>query len=492
MRGYAALAVLLWVTAANAYSQGRMNHWIFGRGYHVEFTQSGPVFRGMREGYYAFEGAASYSDLNGSLLYYSNSSSIWNRDTALLYNSEGVFTSPSASGTTVTNGTLFLPWPGDTADRYTAMQNISNAGRRVHMTKLDRELDNGYGGVVDDFKRVQLWDTAVAEHMVAVKHANGRDWWLIFRTQFGSGEGQHTHFIYALFTPDGVGKPQVVLSGPSTGYGGEMVASPLGDALALADYLNKRIYLYSFNRCDGGLIFIDTLAARRDIDDYYGISYSTDNMKIFVTTVRSQSIFRVTLEDSILVDSALYIGLNNQGNLGGQLEVGPNGKIYGVMLSSPFLPYIEGLDRHLSVIQNPNSELRLANFDTLGLFLGGVANATLSLPHFPNYDLGPLVGSPCDTLSPPDTTQVGLPALPSAPAWTWSVTPTVSGSNFQVSTAQPAALTVHDLYGRERLRMDCAGQCGFDLKDQAAGWYVVSLTDRSGRRSEARKVLWQP
>jgi hypothetical protein len=53
-------------------------------------------------------------------------------------------------------------------------------------------------------------------------------------------------------------------------------------------------------------------------------------------------------------------------------------------------------------------------------------------------------------------------------------------------------LTVHDLYGRERLSMDCAGQCGFDLSQHPAGWYVVSLTDRNGRRSEARKVLWQP
>jgi hypothetical protein len=85
-----------------------------------------------------------------------------------------------------------------------------------------------------------------------------------------------------------------------------------------------------------------------------------------------------------------------------------------------------------------------------------------------------------------------LPALPTAPAWTWSVTPTVSGSSFQVSTSQLAVLTVHDLFGRELLRMDCAGQCGFDLYDHSAGWYIVSLTDRSGQRSEARKVLWQP
>jgi hypothetical protein len=490
MRSFAALAVLLWVTAADAYSQGRMNHWIFGRGYHVEFTQSGPVFRGMREGYYAFEGAASYSDLNGSLLYYSNSSSIWNRDTALLYNSEGVFTSPSASGTTVTNGTLFLPWPGDTADRYTAMLNISNAGRRVHMTKLDRELDNGYGGVVDDFKRVQLWDTAVAEHMVAVKHANGRDWWLIFRTQFGSGEGQHTHFIYALFTPDGVGKPQVTLSGPPTGPAGEMAVSPKGDFVAIADYQNKKILLYRYDRCYGAIHFIDSILS--PLIQPYGLSFSARENALYVSTDQSQSVLYYNFNEYGFVDGdAVFLGSNNYGNRFGAVEMGPDKKIYGVMWRFPGMGF-EGYDRHIFAIDDSGFGGHEIEFDTFAIYIGEIFNITGSLPNFPNYDLGPLVGSPCDTLSPPDTTQVGLPALPSAPAWSWSVTPTVSGSNFQVSTSQPAGLTVHDLYGRERLSMDCAGQCGFDLSQHPAGWYVVSLTDRSGRRSEARKVFWQP
>ncbi len=124
MRGCAVLVVLLWMTAAEAFSQGRMNHWIFGHGYHVEFTQSGPVFRGMRAGYEALEGAASISNTDGSLLFYTNNSVVWNSDTQFLYNSDGISVNVYDYGTSITNASLFLPWPGDTLNRYYAFVNI--------------------------------------------------------------------------------------------------------------------------------------------------------------------------------------------------------------------------------------------------------------------------------------------------------------------------------------------------------------------------------
>jgi WD40 repeat protein len=400
MRGFAALAVLLWVTAAEAYSQGRMNHWIFGHGYHVEFTQSGPVFRGMRQGYLALDGAASISDLSGNLLYYSNSSNIWNVDTQQLLNGDMLFENIYEFGSSITSASLFLPWPGDTLEYFFAYINIANLHNRVYYSKINATFDGGYGGVLEDMARIKLWDTVVAEQMTAIKHANGRDWWLLFRTRFGSSSGPHTHFLYTLFGPNGFSEPVSISAGPETGFMGEMTASPQGDYIAYADHNKRILWLYSFDRCTGQIAFVDSIAARRTTDEFYGLAFSPDGSKMYVSTMQSQSILQYKLESGVLIDTIIYNGLNNFANRLTQLELGPDGKIYGAFMREPMFTYVEGYDRHLFVINNPNASGAACQFDTFGLYLGETPNFTYSLPNFPNYDLGPLVGSPCDTLSP--------------------------------------------------------------------------------------------
>jgi len=81
--------------------------------------------------------------------------------------------------------------------------------------------------------------------------------------------------------------------------------------------------------------------------------------------------------------------------------------------------------------------------DTFRLNLGKW-NYTASLPNFANYDLGPLVGSHCDTLSPQDTTQTGLIHHP-PPSENWSVFPSTSTGFSTLQSEQAGWLIVHDL-----------------------------------------------
>jgi hypothetical protein len=53
---------------------------------------------------------------------------------------------------------------------------------------------------------------------------------------------------------------------------------------------------------------------------------------------------------------------------------------------------------YLSVINEPDSLGAACNFTPYSFYLGG-ARTYWGLPNNPDYDLGPLVGSPCDTLS---------------------------------------------------------------------------------------------
>ena len=114
-------------------------------------------------------------------------------------------------------------------------------------------------------------------------------------------------------------------------------------------------------------------------------------------------------------------------------------------------------------------------------------NYTYSLPNFANYDLGPLVGSPCDTLSPPDTTQTAIPVF-LEDQLAFSVFPTISDGVFQVQSSISGSLHVVDLYGREWLTVQIKERESFELKGAPAGMYLMGLYDEAGRFLGSRKI----
>jgi hypothetical protein len=474
--------------------QNRTAHWIFGDGYHLHFEDDGPVLQPPLSHYVAYEGASCIADLQGNLLFYSNTQQVWNSDHDVLLNSEGINSLLSGFGSTLTQGSMFLPLPGDTADRFFVLLHMDGNEYKLYYSLIDRELDGGLGGIVPGKKRIEAFPGQVCEQLAAVKHANGRDWWIAIRPGYPISDS----LAILLLTPNSLVHYATWYLGFEGRFQGEIAFSNSGNLLALAirswcSGISSVLALYEFDRCLGAispLHYIDFSAIECHAE-LYSLAFSNNDKYLYFTTITRGAVHRIKLLDLSFEYELVYRLDNTFTHLIGQVQLGSDGQIYAVN-SKLGLPY-DSLDIafSLGMVNAPEAVLEYIDYNKVGFDLERL-NTFLSLPHFPNYDLGPLVGSPCDTLSPSDTTQVGLPALPSAPAWTWSVTPTVSGSSFQVSTSQPAGLTVHDLYGRERLSMDCAGQCGFDLSQHPAGWYVVSLTDRSGRRSEARKVLWQP
>jgi hypothetical protein len=176
---------------------------------------------------------------------------------------------------------------------------------------------------------------------------------------------------------------------------------------------------------------------------------------------------------------------------GGQLEFNNNsGAIYMAMAGPDFGTGIEGVANYLAVVRNAELTGIACDLDTIGLYLGSRKNSTLSLPNFANYDLGPLVGSPCDTLSPLDTTQTGLHHQPLQDV-SWSINPTISSSSYTVSGGPASWMLVHDLYGQEVLRQWHEEQSTFDLTGQPAGVYLVSLRAVDGTTTLPRKIVRQ-
>jgi WD40 repeat protein len=117
----------------------------------------------------------------------------------------------------------------------------------IYYSVVDMDKNGGLGKVTS--KKNELFhDSRIADGLLtAVRHANGRDWWVVFAHM-------DTAKLYTfLFTPEGVKGPLVQDIGlpMKRVYGiGTAVFSPDGDMLAIGT-ANTKIALLDFDRCTG-------------------------------------------------------------------------------------------------------------------------------------------------------------------------------------------------------------------------------------------------
>ncbi|MBI1191825.1 MAG: hypothetical protein GC205_01435 [Bacteroidetes bacterium] len=478
-----------------SFAQGRTANWIFGDGYHVKFAGVEPEVLPFIEGFEAYEGASCISDKNGNLLFYSNTVRIWNAHFQPLFNSDTLPALNVPPSSSKTNGTIFLPWPGDSTDRFFAFFQMNDLDNRLYCSNIDRQLDGGLGGILDEFKNVLVWDWPVFEQLSAVKHANGRDWWLIVRRATAGND----EFQIGLLTKNGILNMGSQSTGFRGGIAGELVSSKSGSKLALTTTndvcfpLPPTIGLYDFDRCSGIIDFIDTIRTRECYVTSYGLAFSESEQMLYYSTNNRISLYQINTLHEELSDTLIFSlsGSSYFLHAGGQLQFSNNSNdIYMAMAGPDFGTGVGGVIYHLAVIREPELTGRACDLDTFGLYLNGRQNSTLSLPNFPNYDLGPLVGSPCDTLTPQDTTQTGIFNHPT-PRKDWSVFPTTSSGLYTLQSDQAGWLMVHDLYGREVIRLWHKQTTPFDLTAQPAGLYLVHLRGADGTATLPRKIVRQ-
>jgi PKD repeat protein len=248
---------------------------------------------------------------------------------------------------------------------------------------------------------IQL-DTFMEEYMFAVRHGNGRDWWLVIpnhRYDFmyiylvdRSGIHYHTRFKtmkvgghkgasgQVTFSPDGKYMAYFMDwdEQSNTGYGFNLVEfdrcggiskKMIGDALPGGKYeagsgmefSYDSQYLYASN---GSTIFQyhiganDILASRAIVANYDGFKYARNPTSIAYSTYFSM------------------------------LKLGPDGRIYTFSSSVT--------NRFLGVIQHPDEAREACDVIQHDIMTSGWFDRTV--PNLPNYRLGPLDGSACDTL----------------------------------------------------------------------------------------------
>ncbi|MFN5627723.1 MAG: hypothetical protein ACK48W_00420, partial [Bacteroidota bacterium] len=186
-------------------AQKQANVWHLGNNRAIDFSSGEPV-EISGSAISAYEGCASYCDSLGNILFYSNgggyetlgpTGNIWNADNASFYDMQGVV----GGGYSAMQSSVFIEAPDEPEKYYLftmddgeyyldASDSVMNAqpqGRGLSYFKINKSLNNGLGAVTES----QNEYAPSAEGLCAVKHANGKDYWILIN-QDSTGIGVYS------------------------------------------------------------------------------------------------------------------------------------------------------------------------------------------------------------------------------------------------------------------------------------------------------------
>ena len=395
------IVIQLFITL-QLFSQGVNNLWMMGYesqggipfgGCNINFISGSAVISYVNRQMNYGDASATICDTSGQVLFSSNAVYVANSQGDTMLNGSGL--SPSYYTTSVGWGGLFLPQsvlilpkPGSPNGYYVFHGTVDDSvryGHFIYYSEIDMTLDGGLGAVTSK-NNILLNDTLIAGRISAVKHANGRDWWLLFHQG-----GSNLYYIY-LVDINGIHFHNSISIGDIRFYpNGQVCFSPDGKKLAFYDPYND-LDIMNFDRCTG-LLSNNIHIAINDSSAAGGVAFSPNSKVLYVSS--TTYVYQFDLLSSNVPGSQLTVAVwdtNYSPNppLATTFylsQLAPDGKIYisctNGTLDIHEISYPDSLGMACQVCQHC---VHLPSYD----------NSTI--PNHPNYFLGAEGGSVCDSL----------------------------------------------------------------------------------------------
>ena len=438
------------------------------------------------------EASVTMSDSAGKLQFYSNNCFIANAEHQEMDNGNDLgpgviqkYYCPTG-GNPMNQSAIVLPDPSR-QDRYLYFHldlqqyNIGQPGGsqsaplHLLLSTVDMQENNGLGKLVDKNVTV-VSDTLSWSALAAVRHANGRDWWLICAEYL-------TNCYYKILVDTGgvhlqdkqcIGQEwgRYAISGGTkfTENGSKFVRSH-------ADY---GLNIFDFDRCSDQLSNAIHVSLAPDTNRISGLALSGNSRFAYVTFLKK--IFQFDLEAPDIAASktlvATYDGFQSGGNSTDFYfsQLAPDGKIYICTYGPTY---------HLHTINQP---------DSAGLACQVLQHHVLlpyshyaAVPYYPNYRLG-ASSEPCDSLP------VSVTHPPAEAALRVYPNPASGGFFVQLPAGQSGQLSLIDGLGKvwTDIRVDPnETPQRISLAAMPPGLYCCLLRLASGEKKSVKIVVAQ-
>jgi len=343
--------------------------------------------------------SGSFSDSSGNLLFYTNGIRIFNKNHQLMEGGDSINPGPVWNNQQLYGNVTTYPqvaiYKPNSSLCYLFHTDVFNGGsvslsytKHLYYSIIDTKANNGLGKVVS---KNQILLEGEIMWPAAVKHGNGRDWWIM-----GLKLADTKHYLF-LLTSEGLTGPFIQDIGPpfesSIEYASESLFSEAG-AYYLRHDGKAGLRLYDFDRCSGQLNNLRIIPYKQGALSSFTAAFSSDNRFLYLS--RPGSVWSLDLQATDLSASydtvaawEINVYPTFPWNTAYALnQLGPDGKIYWSNWTST---------QALNVMHRPKLPGDAADCEEEGLILPRWNYLTLT--QFPNYRLGEWEGSPCDTIN---------------------------------------------------------------------------------------------
>ncbi len=436
------------------------------------------------------EATVTASDANGNLLFYSNGMRIMDSTGTIIESGDSLnygvlweYWYPSmingTYGYSNPNSLIYIPTPENDSIAFLfhtlSDYLFTDSNNFFCYTKI---LLKPNIRAVEKNVKLSLTEFVSVSNTAACKHGNGRDWWIIFR------EANTNCFIKFLLTPDTLFRVGKQCIGDKVNYTEGIGArfSPDGSKFASSGSFSG-VNIFDFDRCDGNLsnfksiprIFIYDSTNHNYVTWALSHDFSPNSKYLYVTL--SRYIFQFDLTASNIASSLDTIAglvpytdtlVNGVGIFYYcATQYGLDGKIYISHTTS---------HRFLCRINYPDSAGQSCGFRLREIELPVLYS--YSYPYYPNYRLGRMLGSACDSIysdvKPIYTETPWLKVYPN---------PATDLVRFDYNWVEWEAITdcelrIADLQGRVVLSQKIpkySSKQDVSIKQLAAGVYTISL-----------------
>jgi hypothetical protein len=400
----------LLISSNISYSQLRDMNWCFGDSAGINFASGTPI--PISSGMDGRGSCSSISDSSGNLLFYTSSTNypLWfsgYSNVGCVYNKANqiMFGGDSLVSHQGYQEHVIIPFPGNSNLFYLFHVGVfANYG--LYYSLIDMTQDGGMGAVTQ--KNIQIDSLAPIDGINVIKHANGRDWWLLFR----NWQVHNNDYYLYLITPDSIFSHSIQSVGDTNLTNESFIQFNQSGNQILVVSWKGIIELLNFDRCTG-LMTLNKVIEHEAVNYpyYFGCEFSPNGRFAYVVSAdyangmsNNSHLYQydLNLPNPASFRDTLYTF--NLPESPGELKLAPDNNIYITSTFENFIidyPYPDSLrnyiNENLSVINSPDSFSMACNFQPFSFYLGG-KRTYWGLPNNPNYDLGPVSGSICDSL----------------------------------------------------------------------------------------------
>ena len=378
------IVIITFLYGLQIFAQGEANIWYFGKNAGLDFNTGTPIplTNGQLN---TFEGCSTTSDSDGNLLFYSDGTTVWNKNHDIMLNGTGLKGHPSS-----TQSAMIIPKPGSTTQYYifTVGARVSDGEFGFNYYTLDMLGDGGLGEIIAgpiDLTEGRYTDWT--EKVAAIKGAECNTFWVL-------SYALNQFYAYKVTS---AGVASAPIKSTTTHFAndrrGYLKISPNGKKIAIAHMGDAKFLLYDFNNLTGGVTNEINLPLEAPTNKPYGVEFSSNSKKLYVhasndfySTIFSEwnnpinhlsTLYQFDISSnntSTIINSRTIIDSRNL--FRGALQLGPDQKIYRALSKT----YNTGTP-FLGVIEHPENDGLLCNYrhDEISL---GTRNSTQGLPPF--------------------------------------------------------------------------------------------------------------